>query len=581
MADEQTTEVQSSAWDQLVNRSKNEREAQQDFAAVTKMRADVEAAELAEPRAPVDWRDETAKAAWGATVDLTTESLVLAKDVARTFVPLDKLLAGAAYKAQGQSFWEGVNEADLDNARASDDARRAADELAPDNDTMLGNFGRNMVQFMVPYAGMSKVATAGRGMGALTLSEATALGFIVDSGLFDPNQGNLSSLINELSPEHKNLVTEFLATDPDDTEALNRLRNGLEGGVIGTALEGIFRTARWAINARKVKADIEVADDMTVDIDDLKGGPDLDDAADQATAAGELEVDVDANSTLIFRRRDELRPEGEELDVNLGNDEAGKIEAMERGGETLQIINVAVEPELRGTGAGRELYESMAKQADERGLRLTSDTSVSESAAAVWERMARDGHEIIDNRQNAELVNGQWQTTDGRPVFERVRGPADEAPAPRDPDPAVRESEPVDLSLRSQLDMTPEQAAAYKAALENPEPGAMDQVLKDFNDDTIDWANMDSPESIKDILRVTSDIFADHIDHTKGGVQSHSTTVRFANLVGTTGEEVHKLFKDLRRWRRCHRTYARSRAHHAQLRAPPVQPPRGYPGEPR
>ncbi|MHC4302210.1 MAG: hypothetical protein ACYS7Y_33540, partial [Planctomycetota bacterium] len=85
----------------------------------------------------------------------------------------------------------------------------------------------------------------------------------------------------------------------------------------------------------------------------------------------------------------------------------------------------------RGLGNGGKLYDQAARIADERGLKLTSDTSVSESAARLWGSMERKGDTIIDQRvtnpDNIEVVKGadgrtNYQTKNNTPVFTREVG---------------------------------------------------------------------------------------------------------------------------------------------------------------
>ena len=68
-----------------------------------------------------------------------------------------------------------------------------------------------------------------------------AAGGVSDLTVFDPNEGRLSDLLVEFdSPVLNNAVTQYLATDEDDTEMEGRLKNVLEGMLIGGPLEILF-----------------------------------------------------------------------------------------------------------------------------------------------------------------------------------------------------------------------------------------------------------------------------------------------------------------------------------------------------
>jgi len=68
-----------------------------------------------------------------------------------------------------------------------------------------------------------------------------AAGGVSDLTVFDPNEGRLSDMLVEFdSPVLNNAVTQYLATDEDDTEMEGRLKNVLEGMIIGGPLEILF-----------------------------------------------------------------------------------------------------------------------------------------------------------------------------------------------------------------------------------------------------------------------------------------------------------------------------------------------------
>ena len=96
------------------------------------------------------------------------------------------------------------------------------------------------------FAGLSGgiVKTGLRGMSAGAVSDLT---------VFDPNEGRLSDMLVEFdSPVLNNAVTQYLATDEDDTEMEGRLKNVLEGMLIGGPLEILFGVKAFK-KAKKTK----------------------------------------------------------------------------------------------------------------------------------------------------------------------------------------------------------------------------------------------------------------------------------------------------------------------------------------
>lgn len=112
-------------------------------------------------------------------------------------------------------------------------------------ETTGGGVVRGISQFMVPYLGAMKVAGLGQ-VGLKTLAKAEGLAAIVEQGVFDPFDQRLSDLMQQF-PSLQNPVTEYLQSDPDDSEVEARFKMALEGigaGVVANSLIGVFRGLR-------------------------------------------------------------------------------------------------------------------------------------------------------------------------------------------------------------------------------------------------------------------------------------------------------------------------------------------------
>jgi hypothetical protein len=119
----------------------------------------------------------------------------------------------------------------------------------PEARTPTGAVTREGTQFLVGFlrgAGLlSRLGVMqGAGRGAQAARGITA-GAISDFFFQEADEANLSRAWRDAGlPE--NALTDFLATDPEDNAALNRLRRAVEGGVVGGALDGILAAARAA-----------------------------------------------------------------------------------------------------------------------------------------------------------------------------------------------------------------------------------------------------------------------------------------------------------------------------------------------
>ena len=98
-------------------------------------------------------------------------------------------------------------------------------------------------RFITGFVGPSKIL---KGVGlsggvVKTGLRGVTAGAVADLTVFDPNEGRLSDMLVEFdSPVLNNAVTQYLATDEDDTEMEGRIKNVLEGMAIGGPLEILF-----------------------------------------------------------------------------------------------------------------------------------------------------------------------------------------------------------------------------------------------------------------------------------------------------------------------------------------------------
>lgn len=127
-------------------------------------------------------------------------------------------------------------------SRPEDGPGQITNVAAPESTT--GKLASSVAQFVTGMVGAGKFVKLGGFAGA------TMKGALSDAFAFDPHQERLSNLVQEV-PALQNPVTDFLASKPEDGEALGRFKNALEGAGLGTATELIFLGVR-AFKARKM-----------------------------------------------------------------------------------------------------------------------------------------------------------------------------------------------------------------------------------------------------------------------------------------------------------------------------------------
>jgi hypothetical protein len=110
-------------------------------------------------------------------------------------------------------------------------------------ETLAGNMTEGVSRFITGFAGPAKFLKGAGLTGSLvkTSLRGFSAGAVADLTVFDPNEGRLSDMLVEFdSPLLNNAVTQYLATDENDSEMEGRLKNVLEGMALGGIFESVF-----------------------------------------------------------------------------------------------------------------------------------------------------------------------------------------------------------------------------------------------------------------------------------------------------------------------------------------------------
>ena len=108
----------------------------------------------------------------------------------------------------------------------------------PDPKTATGGVIRSAAQFLTGFIPALKGLRAA-GVTAPVVGSMAA-GGIADFAVFDPHEARLSDLWQEMGlPENR--LTDFLASDPEDSEKLGRFKNLVEGALVGGGAELIAK----------------------------------------------------------------------------------------------------------------------------------------------------------------------------------------------------------------------------------------------------------------------------------------------------------------------------------------------------
>ena len=145
-------------------------------------------------------------------------------------------------------------------------------------ETLAGNMTEGISRFLTGFAGPSKFLKGAGLAGTYTKAVARGMtaGAVADLTVFDPNEGRLSDMLIEFdSPVFNNAVTQYLATDKEDFEMEGRLKNVLEGFVLGGLAESVFYGIKGWKKMKKTK-DLDkrakIQKEVSSVIDDAKQG---------------------------------------------------------------------------------------------------------------------------------------------------------------------------------------------------------------------------------------------------------------------------------------------------------------------
>ncbi len=122
-----------------------------------------------------------------------------------------------------------------------DAGQRQIDGSAYQPKTVIGGVTQGITQFLTGFGEVSMTLRAQKAIQGLgSLQKAVVVGAGADAIAFDPHQARLSNLVQDLEEGHpylKDPITSFLASNPDDSDAVGRLKNAMEGMAAGVVID--------------------------------------------------------------------------------------------------------------------------------------------------------------------------------------------------------------------------------------------------------------------------------------------------------------------------------------------------------
>lgn len=131
-------------------------------------------------------------------------------------------------------------------SKAETESLQSMDKLAhaAEPKTVTGGLLQGVYQFITGLAMTGGMSGEAQATGtAAKYAIAAGKGALANAAAFDPHQARLDNLIQEF-PALRNPISAWMASKPGDSNALGRLKNGLEGLGLGLLTDGLVKSLR-------------------------------------------------------------------------------------------------------------------------------------------------------------------------------------------------------------------------------------------------------------------------------------------------------------------------------------------------
>ena len=453
--------------------------------------------------------------------------------------------------------------------RASEKGWREILGLLPETERLTGALAEPIGKFILGFVGASKALKGVKflqgGSRAAQLSSVVANSAISDALVFDGHEQRLSDfLISFDNPVMNNIVTQYLASNEFDTELEGRLKNVLEGAGLGLLIDSFIlglRGIRSFRMNRAIEKAVKEADEVKMPMPD---NPKPDPVGSRSKETQEVVDEIDRINAKI---------DADEVLVHEANTAEDVASILKDGFDEQRIGQSGIADftdgfwfQLRDAG---EAIDNSVQAIFKPGARVKTFKTEGDFFSYLSEqfgqtvtsknytRLVRDGNlKVTDEAVDAFRFGPDFKSTatpydPGMVVVLRkdaiqVKPKAKEAPKVKltEDELIVARKAELNKQVRATVQVTEEQQTAFAKALEDGDDEAAMEVLKDFNEDTIDWSKVEDADDIKQVMLATEKIFADIITKAKGGqggVLSNKRLRMLANLIGANPSQVKNL----------------------------------------
>ena len=252
------------------------------------------------------------------------------------------------------------------------------DFISDEFETVTGSMAASVSQFATGMFLTRGLASAKTASTARKIANTAMRGAIADAVVFDPQEDNLSKMMkdNEWSIP---VITEFLATDQNDNEFKNRLRNAGEGVIAGGLLDSMYHGIKAVKLSRKAREEIG----KNGSVSKSTQGKLIQNEIDEVNNLNSNKTRVLSNAEVITSK--EKLDKTKKLDINAAKENT----AIEVEGAMLQAKAVAESKAPRVKAIKRKLIEEFEESVGvKKGSFTTGGKFDFEKATKVRETVA-------------------------------------------------------------------------------------------------------------------------------------------------------------------------------------------------
>ena len=196
-------------------------------------------------------------------IGIPTQAIGAVRDIAQEVIDITAFIDNQVQKVLPIGGWQidpETGDVDFQFGTSFDQSTGAELPEVPRSDNAVINFGRELLRFAIGFKGVGSAFRAARIAPAATkggaVAQDVAKGFLADLVVWDEHEERLSDFLRQFETVTGtpilNEVTEFLQADDEDNLIEGKMKQAIEGGLLGLGVRGATELAGLTSEVLKV-----------------------------------------------------------------------------------------------------------------------------------------------------------------------------------------------------------------------------------------------------------------------------------------------------------------------------------------